>query len=223
MIATDRKDTLRMSRPQATALLLAAGIVLGACTPTTRDVAELPNRSLYSVNQPVVQRTDYVIDLAGNGGLAEGERERLHAWFQSLGLGYGDRIFVDQSYADAQTRNEIARVAAEYGMLLSDGAPVLAGGVPADGVRVIISRSTAYVPGCPNWEPAGPSATSPGYGCAINSNLAAMVADPSDLVLGQAGSGTGDASTASKAIQVYRQAAPTGAKGLTDTETRGNN
>lgn len=223
MIATDRKDTVLMSRTKATLLLLAAGAGLGACTPTTRDVEALPNRSLYSVNQPVVERTDYVIDLAGSGGLGDEERRRLHDWFQTLGLGYGDRVFVDDPYGDTMTRNAVARVAAEYGILLSEGAPVLAGAVPADGVRVIISRSRAHVPGCPNWEPAGPSATSPGYGCAVNSNLAAMVADPSDLVLGQTGSGTGDASTASKAIQVYRQAPPTGTKGLTDTETRGNN
>ncbi|MFN3389908.1 MAG: hypothetical protein ACK40O_13380, partial [Allosphingosinicella sp.] len=68
-----------MSRTKATALLLSAGVVLGACTPTTRDVDTLPNRSLYSVNQPVVERSDYVIDLAGSGGLAEGEPDRLHA------------------------------------------------------------------------------------------------------------------------------------------------
>jgi pilus assembly protein CpaD len=49
-----------------------------------------------------------------------------------------------------------------------------------------------------------------------------MVADPSDLVLGQAGSGTGDAATAAKAIKVYREAAPTGTKGLTEAQTRGN-
>ncbi|MFN3389979.1 MAG: CpaD family pilus assembly lipoprotein, partial [Allosphingosinicella sp.] len=64
---------------------------------------------------------------------------------------------------------------------------------------------------------------SPGYGCAVNTNLAAMIADPSDLVLGQEGSGIGDASTASKAIKVYRETPPTGTKGLKETVTRGGN
>ncbi|HLL31681.1 MAG TPA: CpaD family pilus assembly lipoprotein, partial [Allosphingosinicella sp.] len=116
---------------------------------------------------------------------------------------------------------DVASVAAEYGLLLSGGAPVTAGPVPPGTVRVVISRTRAYVPDCPRtdrWR--GPSSTSPNYGCALNSNWAAMVANPSDLVLGQVDAiGNGEAGT--KAIRVYRQAVPTGTKGLTDTNTRG--
>ena len=215
-----------MFRTKATVALLTATIALGACTSggTYSMNRPEPNRSLYSENQPVVQRTEYVIDLASAGsGLAAGEHERLDAWFGSLGLGYGDRVWVEEGYS-GEARQDVARVAADYGLLLSDGAPVTAGAVGADAVRVIVSRSTAHVPNCPNWEVAGgPSSTSSGYGCAVNSNLAAMIADPADLVLGQAGSGTGDATTTSKAIRVYRDAAPTGTKGLSDANQKGNN
>jgi pilus assembly protein CpaD len=185
----------------------------------------MPNRSLDSVNQPVVQRTDYVIDLTTDGdGLSASERERLKGWFESLALGYGDRVSVDEAYGPSRSRSDVAKVAAEYGLLLSEGAPVTPGSPQPGGLRVIVSRSTASVPGCPIWQgPGGPSATSPNYGCGVNSNVAAMVADPSDLVLGQAGSGTGDATTASKAIKVYREAKPTGTKGLIINSThRGN-
>ena len=226
MSATDRKDWIDMSRTKATVALLVATTALGACTSGGtyggHNGVE-PNRSIYSVNQPVVERTEYVIDLASSGsGLAAGERERLDAWFGSLGLGYGDRLWVEEGYS-GQARQDVARVAADYGLLLSDGAPVTAGAVASDAVRVIVSRSTAHVPNCPNWGEVGPSSTSPGYGCAVNSNLAAMIADPADLVLGQAGSGTGDATTASKAIRVYRDAAPSGSKGLSDASQKGSN
>ena len=212
-----------MSRTKATVALLTATIALGACATSGNYAGVAPNRSIYSENQPVVQRTEYVIDLnAAGSGLAAGERDRLDAWFGSLGLGYGDRVWVEEGYS-GQARQDVARVAADYGLLLSDGAPVTAGAVASDAVRVIVSRSTAHVPNCPNWDPVGPSATSPGYGCAVNSNLAAMIADPTDLVLGQEGSGTGDARTSAKAIRVYRQAAPTGSNGLSDASQKGNN
>lgn len=217
-----------MPRKTRTAILLTVALGVAGCNAGYPNGYARPNRGLDSLNQPVVQRTDYVLDLAGGAnGLSPDERARLAAWFGSLGLGYGDRVFVDGDYGFGGGRDDVARVAAEHGILLSEGAPVTAGAVAPDTVRVVVSRSTATVPGCPNWHkgdwPEGPSATSSNYGCAVNSNLAAMVADPSDLVLGQTGSGTGDATTASKAIQVYRQAPPTGTKGLSDTETRGNN
>jgi pilus assembly protein CpaD len=147
----------------------------------------------------------------------------LRQWFTSLGIGYGDRVSVESAY-DGPVRSDVARVAAEYGMLLSDGAPVVPGTPEPGMVRVIVSRSTAHVPGCPFAdEHQGPSATSLNYGCAINSNLAAMIADPNDLVLGQAGSAAGDPATAAKAIKVYRDAKPTGSGGLAATSARSSN
>lgn len=214
-----------MARKSFLAALVALGATLAACSPTLQNTAARPNRSLDSVNQPVVQRTDYVIDLNTDGeGLPASERSRLKGWFESLRLGYGDRVWVDEAYGPSRSRNDVAKVAAEYGLLLSEGAPVTSGSAQPGGLRVIVGRSTASVPDCPNWQgPGGPSATSPNYGCAVNSNVAAMVADPSDLVLGQAGTDTGDATTAAKAIKVYREAKPTGTKGLIINSThRGN-
>ena len=69
----------------------------------------------------------------------------------------------------------------------------------------------------------GPSSTSSNYGCAVNSNLAAMIADPTDLVLGQAGSVTGDADTSSKAIKVYRRPRRPGPRASSDVSTRAGN
>jgi pilus assembly protein CpaD len=223
MPACARKDS-NMTRIRSAAALVALGLS-AACAGG--DFARDANHSLYSVNQPVVERTDLVIDLAtSGGGVPAGEQERLVAWFDSLQLGYGDRISVDQprGFGDERARRDVASVAAGYGLLLSEGAPITAGAVQPGSVRVVVSRVSARVPGCPNWahakEPGAPIATSPNYGCATNSNLAAMIADPNDLVLGQTGSLSGSGDTAAKAIRTHRAAPPSGTRGLEQINTQ---
>jgi pilus assembly protein CpaD len=213
-----------MARTKSLAAVVAIGAALAL--PSVGE-AKKPrdrhdeSRGVDSLNQPVVQRADYLLDLADNGGLSDSDMGRLEGWFESVGLGYGDHVFVD--HGTVAGRADVARVAAAYGLLLSPGAPILEGDVPMGAVRVIVSRTTASVPDCPNYDEArGPSSTSSNYGCGVNSNLAAMIADPNDLVLGQAGSVYGDANTSSKAIRVYRQAVPTGSKGLSEVRTKGN-
>lgn len=215
-----------MARTKSLAAVVAIGAALAL--PATAFAKKPPrerhdaSRGLDSLNQPVVQRTDYLLDLADNGGLSDSDLGRLDSWFESLGLGYGDHVFVDRG--SGAGRDDVARVAAAYGLLLSPGAPILEGDVPMGAIRAIVTRTTASVPNCPNYEiDRGPSSTSSNYGCGVNSNLAAMIADPNDLVLGQNGSVVTDAQTSSKAIRFYRQSQPTGTKGLTDVSTtRGN-
>jgi pilus assembly protein CpaD len=219
----EQKDKTIMARTKSLTLLATAGALLVASAAEARRDRHGPERGIDSLNQPVVQRTDYVLDLpAPSGGLSAVESSRLRGWFDGLGVGYGDSVFVEEADGAGPATADVATVAAEYGLLLRQGAPITAGPVEAGSVRVVVSRSTASVPGCPNAGTfSGPGSTSSNYGCAVNSNLAAMIANPTDLVLGQAGSGTGDATTAAKAIKVYREAPPTGTKGLTETDTRG--
>lgn len=200
-------------------LLLATATALGGCGGTR-------NRGLESVHQPVVSRTDYVFDVsAGGDGLVPGETERLAGWMESLRVGYGDRVSVDDPspYGDSAARRTVGGLAARYGLLLDAGAPLTAGAVPPGMVRVVVSRSRATVPGCPDFsrtsQPEFDGNSSSNFGCAINSNLAAMVANPEDLVRGQPGTTT-DPATGSKAIDQYRKAPPTGASGL-KTESAG--
>jgi pilus assembly protein CpaD len=210
-----------MARTRSLAALVVLGLMASACGAGGPP----PNTSLYSVNQPVVQRTDYVLDLAtGPDGVPATELARLGGWFEGLRIGYGDRIAIDEAggYSDGTVREDIARAAGRYGLLMVEGAPVTAGSVQPGTVRVVLSRTTASVPGCPEWggqELGGRTSTSPNYGCAINSNLAAMIADPNDLVLGQAGSGTSDPTVTSRAIRAYRDAPTTGSRGLQDART----
>lgn len=218
-----------MSRLHAFAAVAALGLAAGACAPSGQPLSAANNPSLYSMHQPVVQRTDYVLDLnTGPDGLPQAERERLSAWLASIEVGYGDRISVDEpyGYANPRAREDVARLAGEYGLLLADGAPVLQGTLQPGTIRIIASRASASVPGCPNWAPGiseTASGTSSNYGCALNSNIAAMVANPDDLVLGQQGSISGSASTATRAIRSYRQRPPTGQQGLPATSTTQGN
>ncbi|MBC2777468.1 CpaD family pilus assembly protein [Parasphingopyxis marina] len=203
-------------RTLATFTLLAVAGTLSGCAAGTGTV----NPTVYSVNQPVVSRTDYVFDVnAGSGGLSYGDQARLADWFEALELGYGDRVSIEDPspYGAPDRRASVADIAGRYGLLLADRAPVTAGAIPPGQMRVIISRTRAEVPNCPNWDRESNgefrgSATS-NYGCAINSNVAAMVANPEDLIRGQTGDGSGDPRTTARAIGTYRSATPTGAGG----------
>jgi pilus assembly protein CpaD len=222
MIGSARKDRMNMARLKTPAALLALGVSVGACGPLTNGLTPVSNPSLYSVNQPVVERTDYVLDLNAYGGVSDAELARLSAWLDSLQLGYGDRVAI-AGPADPQTRDDIARVAASYGILLSEEAALSPAGLQAGIVRVVVSRNRAYVPGCPIYEQRkiySPNKTSSNYGCSVNSNLASMIADPNDLVLGQTGSGDGNAAVASKAIKTYRDKPATGAGDLKAVSTQ---
>jgi len=207
-------------------VLLALVPALSGCLATAQDTNANPARGLEAVNAPVVTRSDYAFDASTpDGSLPSSEAARLDAWFRSLQLGYGDSIYVDGPYA-AGAREEVARIAGQYGMMVSYGAPVTAGAVQPGTVRVVVSRTRATVPGCPNWSvPSQPNienASMSNFGCGVNSNLAAMIANPEDLVHGREGSGVSDPNSATRAIGVYRSTAPTGTKGLQNVNSKGN-
>ncbi len=202
------------------AILVLASAAAGCTTPQV----DQPSRGLMAVNQPVVTRSDFAVDLAApDGSLSRTEQARLDAWFKSLGLGYGDTVYVDGAYADI-ARADVAQVTGKYGLLVSASAPVTIGSVQPGTVRVVVSRTRASVPGCPNWDrPAAPDFENhqlSNYGCALGANMAAMVAHPGDLVHGREGEALVDGLTASKAIQAYRTAKPTGEQGLQDISTK---
>lgn len=184
-------------------ILIALCSSVAACN--TPDMAD---RGVASTHVPVVTSADYVFDAAApDGSLAPGQAERLNGWFQGLGLGYGDRIFVDGGYANG-ARGQVASIAGQYGMLVTAGAPVTAGFVQPGTVRVVVSRRRAEVPGCPDWgrpsQPNFDNRNMSNFGCGVNANIAAMVANPEDLLHGREGSASSDGVTAAKAVQMYR-------------------
>lgn len=201
-------------RPAVAALAL--GLSLAAAPAIAREV----ERGVEPAHQPVVARTDFVFDVApdGSGGLGATERSRLSTWFQALGLRYGDHVTVAGDDAPRALQDGVSDVVGRYGLLVEGEAPATAGEAPTGGVRVVVSRAVATVPNCPSWRDKAETNLTGGlsdnYGCASASNLAAMIADPNDLVDGRS-AGVNPASTVGgKAIQTYKEKAPTGAGGL---------
>jgi len=204
----------------AIALTLTLGLGLAGCggMPT--------NTSLYSTKQPVVERTNFTLDVTTTtAGLPISEQQRLNGWFETMDLKYGDRIAVENPGQNPAVTGAIRDLAARYGLMIADTAPVTSGMVQPGQARVVITRTTASVPGCPDWTAKSDmnytNATSPNFGCATNSNLAAMVADPQDLLEGKKGASETVIATSNKAISTYRETAPTGASGLMDASTGG--
>lgn len=200
--------------------LLALGIILAAASPAmAKTKTKTPvNRGLESVNQPVVQHTEFVFDATPDGynSLSHSERERILDWFDAIELGYGDRVSIanDGLYGNRKggVSVAVAELVGRYGLLMAEDTPRTAGEAPSGAVRIVVSRSTASVPGCPNWsnrfEADLQGGLSSEYGCAINGNLAAMVADPEDLVRGRQTHSILRGATASRAVKALTGSNP---------------
>jgi pilus assembly protein CpaD len=217
----DRRRAARTAAGLSTARLAGAlclALSLSACGGMSTW------RGLDSVHQPVVSHSTSSIDLTtGGNGLAPGERERLTGWFDALNLRYGDHIAVDDPLASDATRDAVQQSAAKFGLLVGNEVPVTEGHVNAGTARIIVTRSVATVPGCPDWssnsESNFMSATHSNYGCAVNSNLAAMVANPDDLLHGSHGTGLSNVTTSDKAIGAFGARQPSGASGSVKSES----
>lgn len=204
----------------AGALALSIGLAAAGC-------AGMPtNQSLYSLKQPVVERSNYTFDVRTDAsGLPIGELSRLNGWFEAMDLRYGDRVTVEDPSNSPAVSEAVNELAGRYGLIISQVAPNTAGYLQPGQARVVITRSSAAVPGCPDWSAQADAnymnAGSPGFGCAVNGNMAAMVADPQDLLEGKKGSGETVITTGTKAIDTYRTAPPSGAGGLKEAQSGG--
>lgn len=188
---------------QKVTILIAASLGLAGC-------GTLPtNTSMYSVHQPVVERTNYAIDLASDGdGIAVADQKRLNEWFDVLDLRYGDRIAIDSGngFGNENAARDVRAAAAERGIMVTEGAPVTPGVIAPGNMRVVVTRSQASVPSCPDHRTQGQNfnaGNNSNYGCAINSNLAAMVADPEDLVRGRDNKRI-DSNSGNAAVNAYK-------------------
>jgi pilus assembly protein CpaD len=186
--------------------LIAASLGLGLAGCGTLPT----NTSMYSVHQPVVERSNFAIDLALDGnGIAIADQRRMNEWFDVLNLGYGDRVSIDNGggYTDPAVVNDVARSLAERGVAIGDVAPPTTGAIAPGTVRVIVTRSSASVPSCPDWSSTHENNYNAGnhsnHGCSTNSNLAAMVADPEDLVRGRESKKL-DSNSGKAAVNTYK-------------------
>lgn len=185
----------------------AASVTLAGCGANSLGT---PNTSMYSVHQPVVERTNFAIDLASDGGsLSSSEQGRLGDWFEAIDLSYGDRVSVDfgSGYANPAVNGAVAQVAASRGLTIDGPAPVTSGQVAPGMLRIVVTRSNASVPSCPDFSVDHDrnynGSNHSNYGCSVNSNLAAMIADPEDLVRGRENKRL-DTNSGKNAVGAYR-------------------
>ena len=209
---------LRTGWSLRTAIALTVGLSLAGCggIPT--------NSSLYSIHQPVVDHASFSLDVtASSNGLASGETKRLADWFNAMDLRYGDRISLEDPLASEETRAQVSAAVARFGLLLSHETTMTAGYVNAGTARVVIVRASATVPHCPDWSAnsqANPrNATSSNYGCAVNSNLAAMIANPDDLIKGAKSTGATSVENTNRAINAFIGTPVSGKGGALKTDT----
>lgn len=210
-----------IGRPLPGALALTLGLALAGC-------GGMPsNRTLYSVNQPVVERSSVALDVTTTpNGLPVAEQRRVAAWFEAMDLRYGDKVSVEDPLSRDEVRAAVADIAGRHGLLLADAVPVMSGELQPGQARVVIVRSRASVPNCPNWQGTSDATLgngiSAGYGCANNGNLAAMIANPEDLIKGQKGSPDTYISTSGTTINAYKQQVGTKVNQTGGTSVGGN-
>lgn len=203
----------KLASAPALAVVFSLGLSLAGCGGVAT------NTSLYSTKQPVVERSSFSLDVnTSASGLSISEQQRINGWFETMDLRYGDRIAIEDPSQNPAVSTAINDLAGRYGLVIASIAPTTSGALAPGQARVVITRSTASVPGCPDWSAKSDTnylnGLSPGFGCAINSNIAAMVADPQDLIEGKKGSSETVIATSNKAITTYRESVPTGAGGL---------
>lgn len=195
-----------------TAAALTFGIALAAGSPAPAKKLKPVNRGLEPVNQPVVERTDFVFDTVPDGynGLSRDEKLRIRDWFDAIRLGYGDRVYIlgDATGGRGAISGGIADLVESYGLLVTERAPATLAAAPSGAVRITVSRFTATVPGCPDWrnhlDTDFQGGLSYDYGCATNGNLAAMIANPEDLIHGRTPTADHQNTVRDRAIKAYR-------------------
>jgi pilus assembly protein CpaD len=175
-----RKEAI-MARKSALILVAAA---LTACQHVPYDQ---PDRGVQSVNVPVVNRSDFALDVAAPGGsLPSSEAARLDDWFRSLQLSCGSKsrrwtLFRRRSQRCYPSRSLFA---------LSEGAPIPAG-------RSVVHARASELP----QRAATPiSTTAPCRTSAARLPNSRHVANPRILIHGRGRSRAAAASEASASI-----------------------
>jgi pilus assembly protein CpaD len=202
-----RGQMIRMPRPSGCPSVLGAlSLVLAGCaaapTPTPDAVlTEAPN----AVQTRSVTATHSVRLGEGEAVLDAAQIADLRNFLQATDASQGTPVQVRTAAGDQDRAAPMIAALHALGFqpTLSSDSTIAPGEV-----RLVIESVVASAPACPNWSrPPGNDAANAvhsDFGCASAANLAAMVADPRDLMVGRAlKPASGDAAVA--AIARYRQ------------------
>ena len=193
------RQTLRAS------VMACALLLLGACTypqfPFMVDSRSAPTMDPYRVD--TVRINHDIVFLPGSATLDPIGHANLRSFVSQVGVQPGDAITIVASGPFALVReNAVAGALANMGiesLTLSDG------NVGFDQVTVSLTRTHYLATACLRGgvRHFNPGVLLPPPGCATATNLAAMVENPNDLLVGRP-SGPLDGITAARAVTAYR-------------------
>jgi hypothetical protein len=121
--------------------------------PHTDRLTPVSNPSMSSVNQPVVQRTDYVLDVSSAAAGSASEQQRLAngsspcSSLRAIGSRSTSRRLCRSGEPQGRCRRRRAIRAFSSRTALRSRRAAYSPGI----VRVIVSRTPPPFPGCPNW------------------------------------------------------------------------
>lgn len=192
-----------------TSLAMSASILLGACSPQASytNGAELERNTVTMVRiaHPVIAEQD------GGADLSDFSLGNLTHFTSTNGVGYGDVILFDPGADVSDARIEaLSNWFTKLGVTVGEMNGIF-GAMPMPGaVTVYVERHVVKAPDCQRWSETSTSNpnNAPGqpFGCVSQSNLAAMIANPRDLVTGESGGTSPDSAT--KAVKTNRIAPP---------------
>jgi pilus assembly protein CpaD len=179
-----------MTRGKILLTILLLSLAACAREPSAWTAVEAPNRLQVDWRSEAFVATFP----AGGAELAPDERAKL-ARFLDASLRTGDERITLSPPADADRALNARRVdhlrqivASAAPRRLVTVAPIADGRLGTGSALVVVGRYVVSTPSCPNWrKPSGiDSANQPSsnLGCANETNLGLMVADPADLVVG---------------------------------------
>jgi pilus assembly protein CpaD len=169
-----------------TSLAVAMLLMLGACV-TSYSESEAPKHLALDTS---VTRFDMRF-VGGSAALAPADVARLRNLAATGAIGPADLVLVaaagGPNLADARV-GSIAGELLRYG-IIATASPLV--GVPLNRAIIEVGRTMVTLPPCPNWSKSAAAATdyanqpSSNFGCATETNLGLMAANPTNLVSGR--------------------------------------
>lgn len=188
--------------------LAVTALAFAGCAPQTSQwsTIEAPKENKISLI-----RFQHSVQFRANEDRMSGqEAARLAGFMRDQNVGYGDQILLlPGDSALAQRRQDaVATAFARAGLRVTRDIRVEGVSLPADEVRVVVGRHVVTPPACPNWskKPDEDFSNTQGgnFGCVTATNLGLMVANPSELLMGQPTS-PADGDLAAGRIEAYRR------------------
>ena len=177
-------------------VLLASMVALSGCADMQAHMQSKlpPPLPAYADKQIEVTqaRSVHVVSFAdGSARVSGDEGAYAVAFVDETMRSAGGTVLVEKASAQA-SRLQRQRIASVTDLLAKKGyhvAPFAPAEVNVGGVQIAVDALVAVAPNCPNWEihkyAEFGAQLPPNQGCADRTNLAAMVANPRDLVSGQ--------------------------------------